>query len=241
MSLYRNHKTVEISSKHRPHEIPPYKRSKGDGSGSVENWWLIAKPVASPAFVRNVWRRTSKSPRAVLLAALATAERALPLYSHRNSPKKFTQHQLFACLVLKSFLKTDYRGVVAHLADCPSLVETLGAEHVFLTTRRCKKRRGVCWPPRRPDACWTPRSASTWAASDACRRAADRLDRPGVECRQRLLRAPPTIRSECPGKPWFIIAFPNWAWSATSRRISFSRAREGRGPKPDVADFQTAA
>jgi hypothetical protein len=37
------------------------------------------------------------------LAALATAQRALPLYSHRCSPKKFTQHQLFACLVLKSF------------------------------------------------------------------------------------------------------------------------------------------
>jgi hypothetical protein len=36
--------------------------------------------------------------------------RALLLYSHRNSPKKFTQHQLFACLVLKNFLRTDYRG-----------------------------------------------------------------------------------------------------------------------------------
>ena len=58
-------------------------------------------------------------------AALGTAKRALPLYSHRNSPRKFTQHQLFACLVLKSFLKTDYRGVVAHLTDCPSLLGIL--------------------------------------------------------------------------------------------------------------------
>ncbi len=49
--------------------------------------------------------RTSKSPRTVLLAALATSKLALPLYSHRHSPKKFTQHQLFACPVLKSFLK----------------------------------------------------------------------------------------------------------------------------------------
>ena len=64
------------------------------------------------------------------MAALATAEQALPLYSHRLSPRKFTQHQLFACLVLKSFLTTDYRGVVAHLADCPSLVETLGLASV---------------------------------------------------------------------------------------------------------------
>jgi hypothetical protein len=62
---------------------------------------------------------------AVLMAALATANESLPLYSHRNGPRKFTQHQLFPCLVLKSFLKTDYRGVVAHLADRPSLSEVL--------------------------------------------------------------------------------------------------------------------
>lgn len=62
---------------------------------------------------------TSKSPRAVARAALQTAQRELPFYTHPNSPKKFTQHQLFACLVLKNFLKTDYRGVVAHLADHP--------------------------------------------------------------------------------------------------------------------------
>jgi hypothetical protein len=54
---------------------------------------------------------------AVVLAALATARRALPAYSHYCSPRKFTQHQLFAGLVLKNFLKTDYRGVAAHLAD----------------------------------------------------------------------------------------------------------------------------
>jgi hypothetical protein len=54
---------------------------------------------------------------AVVLAALATARRGLAAYSHHCSPRKFTQHQLFACLVLKNFLKTDYRGVAAHLAD----------------------------------------------------------------------------------------------------------------------------
>ena len=64
---------------------------------------------------------TSKSPRRVLLAAHAVAADALPAYSHRFSPKKFTQHQLFAILVLKEFLRTDYRGVCQHLADCPGL------------------------------------------------------------------------------------------------------------------------
>lgn len=68
---------------------------------------------------------TSQSPQAVVLAALATARRALPAYSHRCSPKKFTQHQLFACLALKNFLKTNYRGVAAHLKDHAKLVEAL--------------------------------------------------------------------------------------------------------------------
>ena len=43
----------------------------------------------------------------VLLAAWNVAKAVLPAYSHRYSPQKFTQHKLFACLVLKAFLKTD--------------------------------------------------------------------------------------------------------------------------------------
>jgi transposase len=45
----------------------------------------------------------------------------MPAYSHRFSPKKFTQHQLFACLVLKEFFKLDYRGVEGLLAESDSL------------------------------------------------------------------------------------------------------------------------
>lgn len=68
---------------------------------------------------------TSKSPRRVLQVAHQVAQRALPAYSHRFSPKKFTQHQLFACLVLKEFLRTDYRGVWQHLRDCPDLGQVI--------------------------------------------------------------------------------------------------------------------
>jgi hypothetical protein len=46
-------------------------------------------------------QRTSKSPRKVTLEAFELAKQKLPAYSHRLSPKKFTQHQLFALLVLK--------------------------------------------------------------------------------------------------------------------------------------------
>jgi Transposase DDE domain len=87
----------------------------------------------------------------VILAALATAKRSLPSYSHRCSPKKFTQHQLFACLVLKSFLKTDYRGIVAHLTDCPSLVQTLGLKEVphYTTLQKAARRLLASIPARR--------------------------------------------------------------------------------------------
>ena len=85
---------------------------------------------------------TSKSPRAVALEALAAGEAALAPYSHPCSPKKFTQPQLFACLALKAFFRTDYRGVVAILADCTDLVAALGLECVphFTTLQKACER-----------------------------------------------------------------------------------------------------
>lgn len=68
----------------------------------------------------------TKSPRAVAREALALAREALPAYSSRYSRKDFTQHQLFAALALKTFLKTDYRGVVAFLADFAEIRDDLG-------------------------------------------------------------------------------------------------------------------
>ena len=73
---------------------------------------------------------TSKSPRAVGLEALKVAEETLPLYWHRFSPRKFTVAQLFACLVLKAFFKTDYRGIAVILADLPDLTQSLGMSSV---------------------------------------------------------------------------------------------------------------
>ncbi len=74
--------------------------------------------------------KTSKSPRKVMAEALAAAEASLPLYAHRFAPKKFTQPQLFACLVLKEFEKKDYRGVCALLADCSDLRAVIGLKIV---------------------------------------------------------------------------------------------------------------
>src|SRR3954470_22748654 len=72
----------------------------------------------------------SKSPRAVAREALHLAQVALPAYSSRYSRKDFTQHQLFALLALKTFLKTDYRGVVQFLDDFAELRQDLGLGEV---------------------------------------------------------------------------------------------------------------
>lgn len=67
----------------------------------------------------------TKSPIALVREALAVGNQALPTYASRFSRKDFTQPQLFAILVLKHFLKIDYRGVVALLREWSDLRRAL--------------------------------------------------------------------------------------------------------------------
>jgi hypothetical protein len=179
---------------------------------------------------------TSKSPKAVVLAALATARRALPAYSHRCSPKKFTQHQLFACLALKNFLKTDYRGVAAHLADHPTLVAALELTKVphFTTMEKAAKRLLKSAPARLL-------LEATVRLHMGRRRRVERsaIDSTGFECtsasgyfvRRRVRVAEPwksvvyhhfaKLGIVCDGDDHFILA-----------------CRVGRGPRPDVDEFR---
>jgi hypothetical protein len=85
---------------------------------------------------------TSKSPRRVAMVALAIGRRSLPTYAHRFAPRIFTQAQLFACLVLKDFLRTDYRGVVAQLHDNPALCADLQLSRIphFTTLQKAATR-----------------------------------------------------------------------------------------------------
>ena len=86
--------------------------------------------------------KTTKSPRKVLLVAHAVAVEALSAYSHVCSPKKFTQHQLFAMLVLKEFMRCDYRKVARLLSECSDLTEVIGLEEAphFTTLQKASKR-----------------------------------------------------------------------------------------------------
>src|SRR5215831_19400685 len=84
----------------------------------------------------------TKSPLRVARVALVRARRCLGPHAHKYSPKKFTQPQLFGCLVLKTFLKTDYRGLVAHLEDHSDLRAALALPAVphFTTLHKASRR-----------------------------------------------------------------------------------------------------
>ena len=71
-------------------------------------------------------RRMSKSAVRVAREALAAGRAALPEHGSRFSRRDHTQAQLFALLVLRRFLRTDYRGVVALVAEWSELRHVLG-------------------------------------------------------------------------------------------------------------------
>jgi hypothetical protein len=75
-------------------------------------------------------RRMSKSVVGVAREALAAGRAALPEYGSRFSRRDYKQAQLFALLVLRQFLRTDYRGVVALVAEWAELRRTLGLTKV---------------------------------------------------------------------------------------------------------------
>ena len=83
----------------------------------------------------------TKSAVRLAREALATGERALPRYSARTSRHDYTQAQLFALLVLKQFLKTDYRGVVTAVAEWSDLRRALGLTKVPHYSTLCYAER----------------------------------------------------------------------------------------------------
>lgn len=95
--------------------------------------------------------KTSKSPRRVLQVAYEAACQAVPAYRHKFSPKKFTQPQLLACLVLKDFAHLDYRGLAEHFADHPDLATQIGLKSVphFTTFQKAAQRLLSAKPARR--------------------------------------------------------------------------------------------
>ena len=94
---------------------------------------------------------TSKSPRRVFQVAYEAACQALPAYRHKFSPKKFTQPQLLACLVLKEFARLDYRGLAEHLADHPDLGRLIDLKSIphYTTSQKAADRLLRAAPARK--------------------------------------------------------------------------------------------
>ena len=109
-------------------------------------------------------RPMTKSALDLARMALSVARESIPAYSSKFSRKDFTQHQLFALLALKTFLKTDYRGLIQMLADFAELRQDLGLGKVphystlcYAERRLLKKGTSSCSSSRPPRA---PRSAA---------------------------------------------------------------------------------
>jgi hypothetical protein len=97
-------------------------------------------------------RAATRSPVALAKAAFSIAQAALPAYSSPFSRRDFTQPQLYACLVLMEFFRTDYRGIVAYLADLSDLRRALQFQDKiphYSTLCRAKERLGKPRPLNR--------------------------------------------------------------------------------------------
>jgi hypothetical protein len=98
-------------------------------------------------------RAMTRSALALAGTALRVARRALPAYSSKFSRQDFTQQQLLAILVLQQFLKTDYRGMVALLADWSDLRRVLKLPKVPHYSTLCYAHQRLLKKGLSPD-CW---------------------------------------------------------------------------------------
>jgi len=179
---------------------------------------------------------TSKSPRKVARVALAVGCESLPTYAHRFSPRTYTQPQLFACLVLKTFFKTDYRGLVALLEDMPALRKVIGLRRVphFTTLQKAARRLLLAGPARRLLDATVEKAlgGSTHVPLAA-------VDSSGLESRHvssYFVRR----RSRQPGlwQTTTYIRFPKLAVVSDCQRHVILSTLLTRGPTPDVHQLQ---
>ena len=68
----------------------------------------------------------TKSVLAVARQALAAARAAVPAYPSKFARRTYTQHQLFALLAVRAFLRLDYRGAEQLARDWSDLRAALG-------------------------------------------------------------------------------------------------------------------
>jgi hypothetical protein len=185
--------------------------------------------------------KTSKSPKRVLVEALAVAEASMPAYSHRLSPKVFTQHQLFACLVLKDFYNLTYRGTVGLLVDGDSLAQAIGLERVphFTTLQKAADRLLVAPSFQRLITTTVRRARKAKILRRRVRLAA--MDSSGFESRH--ISRYYAWRRKKPGKHGRTCAvsyrhYPKLGLVCDTLSHFCLAARASQGPRPDFGDFR---
>jgi hypothetical protein len=184
--------------------------------------------------------KTSKSPRRVLRVAYEAACRAVPAYAHRFSPKKFTQPQLLACLVLKEFSRLDYRGLAEHLADHPDLCHLIGLKAVphFTTFQKAAQRLLAAVPGRRMFEAVLER-----ALEDRVRRRRVRLaaiDGTGMEARHVSRYYAKRKADGTGGVDRTYAHYPKVVFAVDCASHMILAAVPGRGPASDLVQFARA-
>jgi len=88
----------------------------------------------------KLMRFTSKSPRRVASLPLHAAQKCVPRYGHRCSPKVYTQPQLIVILVLKTLWATSPKATGIDLQDNPTLQEDLKIQNEQTMTNAGKSK-----------------------------------------------------------------------------------------------------
>lgn len=86
-------------------------------------------------------RKSTNSALSVAREALEAGEAAYPRYSHRNSPRTYTQPQLFAVLMVRQFLGLDLRRTEQLVRDWSDLREALGLKQAPDHSTLCRAER----------------------------------------------------------------------------------------------------
>ena len=181
--------------------------------------------------------KLTKSPLRVAREAFATAQRSLPYYAHRFSLHVYSQPQLFTCLVLKTFFKTDYRGIVAILEDMPELCALLELKSIpHFTTLQKASWRLLTVPRARRLLGHTVRRFFRQRRSRRLPRVA--FDSTGLDLGHRSAYF--VRRRHGATKRWQTVAYSRFAKleaAVDCRSHLLVAVLVGRGPRPDVDRF----
>ena len=184
--------------------------------------------------------KTSKSPRRVLQVAYEAACQAVPAHRHKFSPKKFTQPQLLACLVLKEFARLDYRGLAEHLTDHPDLGASIGLKTVphFTTFQKAAQRLLAVVPGRKMFDAVLQRALTDRTRSRRVPLAA--IDGTGMESRHVSRYFIKRKADGTPGGDRTYAHYPKVVFVVDCKSHMILSAVPGQGPATDLVQFGQA-